>query len=206
VPRPQLDYFGTDPVAEAGILAMVLPHHREVVAAWGLHRLAGIVDQEFRGAAALLPMLAEAAGPIGPAMTLVLAYGCGARHETDRGAAVDAVLTLAAREEAFAAALGADLGDLGGDGTVKLNRVALTLADAHRAGASAAVWAILAAAIPPLLSKAPRGLPDLLELASRVATEVGASDEIPRLGEVADRAGSTRLVKEARRLRALLRA
>ncbi|MEU7905595.1 DUF6493 family protein [Actinoplanes sp. NPDC049118] len=202
--RSSTDYFSRDLVDDTDVLAMVLPHHREVVAAWALLGIAALEDEAGLGGGTLVPRLAEGPGPIGPAMTLALAYLCGARHESDRAAAVDAFLILAARDEPFAAAAGADLGDLCGDGIVKLNRVVLALADAHRAGASAAVWEVLAAAIPLLLPRAPRGLPDLLELASRVAVETGARGEIAQLAAVAGRPGSTRLIKEARRLRAVL--
>ncbi|MET8153531.1 DUF6493 family protein [Actinoplanes sp. NPDC049668] len=204
VHRSRTDYYREDLVPDVDVLAMALPHHREVVAARALLGFAALAEEEGLAGASSFPQLAEASGPIGPAMTLALAYLCGARHRADRAAAVDAFLILAARDEPFAAALGADLGDLCGDGTVKLNRVVLALADAHAAGASGAVWEVLAAALPLLLPKAPRGLPDLLELASRVAAETGVRAEIERLAEVAGRPGSTRLVKEARRLRSVL--
>ncbi|MEV6300305.1 DUF6493 family protein [Actinoplanes sp. NPDC051861] len=197
--RPRPETYWTSP-DEPGVLTMVLPQHREVAAAWALPSVAVLADQDRRDAA-LLPLLAECSGPIGPAMTLALVYGLGARHPADRVAAVDAFLTLAARPEPFAAALGADLGDLGSDGTVKLSRVVPALADAHRAGASAPVWEALAAALPALLATAPRGLPDLLELATITATAAGARAEIPALSEVAARRGGSRLVREARRLR-----
>jgi len=100
--------------------------------------------------------------------------------------------------------VGADVGDLCADSTVKLTRVVLTLTEAHRAGASPAVWEVLAAAIPLLLPHAPRGLPDLLELGTRVAAEVGARTEIANLAEAAAKPGSTRLAREAGRLQAVL--
>jgi hypothetical protein len=133
-----------------------------------------------------------------------MAYVLGARHESDRVAAVDAFLILATGAEPFAAAVGRDLGDLASRGMVKLNRAVHALTDAHRAGASPAVWDLLAAALPPLLPQAPRGLPDLLELATQVAGTTGAKNEIPHLAETAARKGSSRLIKEARRLQSLL--
>jgi hypothetical protein len=89
---------------------------------------------------------------------------------------------------------------------VKLNRAVLSLTDVHRAGATAAVWSLLGAALPVLLPGAPRGLPDLLELASVVAAASGATGEIEGLTEVAEKKGSSRLLKEARRLRTVLRS
>ncbi|MBU2668252.1 hypothetical protein KOI35_32545 [Actinoplanes bogorensis] len=106
--------------------------------------------------------------------------------------------------ESFGASIGRDLGELGAAGMVKLNRVALSLGDAHRAGASAAVWDVLSTALPSLLPTAPRGLPDLLELACLVAAATGTRGELPGLAEVAERKGNSRLLKEARRLRTVL--
>ena len=154
----------------------------------------------------MLPQLTDCTGPIGPAITLGLTYVFGARHEADRVAAVDAFLALVAGGEPFAAAMGADVGDLCADGTVKLNRVVLALGDAHRAGASTAVWEVLAVAVPLLLPHRPRGLPDLLELATRVASEVGVKTTMDNLAETAARPGGARLAREARRLQATLTA
>lgn len=192
--------------ADETLLAATLPHHREVSAAWALPDLAmmALVDQ--RGGSKLLPLLAECDGPIGPAMSLGLAYALTARHEPDRVAAVDAFLALAAGGEPFAAAAGHDLGDLAARGLVKLGRAVAPLTDAHRAGASAAVWELLLAALPVLLPSAARGLPETLELASQIAALTGARDDVPGLSELADRKGSSRLLKEARRLRSVLTA
>ncbi|GAA0458011.1 hypothetical protein Aca07nite_70730 [Actinoplanes capillaceus] len=203
------------------VLAMVLPHHREVAAAWALGEVASTADQDQKGPGRLLPLLADGTGPIGRALVTALAYTFGAKHEPDRAAAVDAFLTLAAAEgptvtategptptagssATFAGSVGAVLGDLCSDGTVKLSRVVPGLTDAHRAGASAAVWELLTAALPELLAAKPRSLPDLLELATQVAVTIGARGEIPGLAAEAARPGSSRLAQEAKRLRSLL--
>ncbi|MFC7532839.1 DUF6493 family protein [Actinoplanes sp. GCM10030250] len=253
--QPTPRFLSSDFFVETDILTMVLPHHREVSAAWALVRLAGLADQDFRGGGELLPLLAECDGPVGPAVTLALAYVLAARHEADRVAGVDAFLTFAASPAtavtvspaftatsppasavasppasavtsppasavtsppastgvapgsavSFFAAVGAELGRLcGPDSLIKLTRVVPALTDAHRAGASAAVWEVLAAALPLLLPKAPRGLPDLLELSTQVARTAGARAELPELATVAGRSGSSRLVKEAKRLHTVL--
>ncbi|BCY12577.1 DUF6493 family protein [Actinoplanes sp. L3-i22] len=201
-PRPQ---WGSSGDYSNDVLVMAMPHHREVTAAWALPDLAALADQDARDAS-LLPMLAEAGGPVGPAMALAVVYGLAARFDVDRVAAVDAFLTLAGRPEPFAAAVGAELGALGRDNVIKLLRVAPALADAERAGASHAVWAVLATALPILLPAAPRGLADLLEVATRAATAVGARAELPGLAAVADRTGGARVIREARRLRDVLRS
>ncbi|WP_433790413.1 DUF6493 family protein [Actinoplanes sp. CA-252034] len=201
-PRSRPEYHVTTNF-QPDVLAMVLPHHREAVAAWALPDLAALADQDGRDAG-LLPLLADMSGPIGPATVLALAYGLAARYEADRIAAVDAFLGFAAGSEPFAAALGAELGDLAADGTVKLARVVPALRDARQAGASATVWQVLLAALPPLLPAVPRGLPDLLELGTRAASAVDARDTVPGLADVAARGGGTRLVREAKRLLATL--
>lgn len=186
------------------VLTMVLPHHREVAAAWAVAGLATLADQGRRDNGVLLPLLADCTGPVGPAMAYGLAYTFGAKQETDRAAALDAFLTLAAGTEPFTAATGAALADLCADGTVKLSRVIPGLADAHRSGASTAVWELLAAALPPLLTTKLRAVPDLLELATQVAVSLGTRTEIPGLAEAAAQSGSGRLVKESQRLHATL--
>ncbi|WP_433720391.1 DUF6493 family protein [Actinoplanes sp. CA-051413] len=202
--RPKPNYSGAELTGDVTTLAMVLPHHREITAAWALPALARLADQDERGGGTLLPTLAECTGPPGPAMSLAITYVFGARHEQDRVAGVDAFLALAVTDASVASAMGADMGDLCADGTVKLNRVVLALADAHRAGASAAVWDVLVASIPPLLPQGSRGLPDLLELATQVASAIGARTEIAGLAEAAAKPGSARLTREARRLQATL--
>ena len=183
-----------------------LPHHREVVAAWALPGIAGLADSDGRGDGALLPLLAECDGPVGPAMSLALAYTLAARHEADRVAGVDAFLLLAGAGTEFATAVGREVGDLSADGTIKLSRVVPALTDAARAGAGATVWQVIDAALPALLPAAPRGLPDLLALGAQVATHRGAGDPgpCPELAAVAGRGGTSRLVTEARRLQRVL--
>ncbi|GIE36525.1 hypothetical protein Ait01nite_095700 [Actinoplanes italicus] len=260
--RPYYQDYYYDDFTEA--FAMVLPHHREVTAAWALPAIAALADRDQRDAS-LLPLLADCSGPPGPALTLAVAYGLGARHQPDRVAAVDAFLVLAGTptrelpsaapappgppgggsssclppevpaahqgDEApaggspgglpsaggspgglpsaggsFAAGVGVELGDLCSDGTVKLGRVVPALTDALQAGAAAAVWELLRAALPPLLPTGARGLPDLLELATRAATSTGARDEVPGLTQIAARGGGSRSVREAKRLQAVLSA
>jgi hypothetical protein len=74
----------------------VLPHHRDVIAAHLAARLA--VDG--RGLGRVLPMLAEADGPVGPGLSLALAYGLGCSHAVDRTGAADALYILAGRGQA----------------------------------------------------------------------------------------------------------
>jgi hypothetical protein len=219
---------GGEPAGDDVGLAMVLPHHRDVIAAWVLPA----------GGASRMRILADCTGPVGPATVLALVHGLAARHETDRAAAVDLFLILAAEPAvpeadsdpiateadggpftaeaggsfaaggdgpSWATAVGTELGRLGGPADlVTVSRAVPALTDAHRAGASGHVWEVLRAALPHLLPVAPRGLPDMLALAAEVAHAAGARGGIAGLAEVAGRRGSSRLITEARRLNALL--
>ncbi|GAB7049155.1 DUF7824 domain-containing protein [Catenuloplanes indicus] len=190
---------------EAGdVWAAVLPHHRDTIAAWALPAIAGLADAEQKGAGALLPQLAEGDGPVGPALTYAVAYALGARHEPDRIAAVDAFLLLLARGTTFAGGVGAALADLATDGMVKLSRVVGPLGDIHRSGGSGGAWQLLTVALPVLLPLTPRALPDLLELSAQVAPAAGARGSFAELDAVAARGGSSRLVREAKRLQHVL--
>ncbi|GAA5016444.1 hypothetical protein GCM10025734_66160 [Kitasatospora paranensis] len=135
--------------------AAVLPHHREEVAARLLRQVAAVADLDSRGAARVLPYLAEADGPAGLAMHLAVVYGLGARHPEDRTAAVDALLVLAARGDLDGALLGREAAELVLLGAVKPNRLAAALRAAADTGAYGTVWSVLAAALPRLLGEAP---------------------------------------------------
>ncbi|WP_433175030.1 DUF6493 family protein [Actinoallomurus sp. CA-150999] len=200
----------------------MIPAHRDISAShlalhFAVHTRSG------RGAGPLLPMLAEADGPIGVGMTLALAYGLGAHDRADRACAVDALLILAARERHEAAspggadalvegpdgtrgegpdwsALGGELGTMARDGVLSLNRVVPALTDLARSGVWAQTWEVIAAALPPALEGRPQRLADLLALGVEVAGVVRPREGIPALKAVAERGGSSRLVAEARRL------
>jgi hypothetical protein len=96
-PTSEFDEHSTGvwmPLTEA-LWPAVLPGHRDVVAAWALPTGAATADEDQAGPRELLPLLAECTGPVGPALTIALAYGLAARATANRVAAVDAVLALA---------------------------------------------------------------------------------------------------------------
>jgi hypothetical protein len=185
----------------------VLPAHRDATAAHLLPYVASGADGDQRGPGGLLPLLAEATGPAGPATHVALAYGLGARHDTDRVAALDALLMLAAHGPATfdPTAFGTAMGQMVADGILKLPRLLTPLRDAAQS-APVTVWKIASAALPAALATnpAPRCLPDLLTIATQTAP--GAGPTMAGLAEVAGRSGSSRLVVEARRLTARLAA
>ncbi|RKT11770.1 hypothetical protein BX285_5725 [Streptomyces sp. 1114.5] len=187
--------------------AAMLPWHREELAARWLDHVAAGADRDERGVGRMLPVLAEAGGPAGLAVHLVVAYGLGARHAEDRTAAVDALLVLAARGDLDGGLLGRELGELAACGTVKPTRLASALTPAAGTGAYATVWSVLGAALPGLLgaSEQPvRGLGDLLALAADCARRSGARGPVAEVTATAARGGSSRVVKEARALRDVL--
>lgn len=190
----------------------LLPERRELVAVRLLRDVSTAAADDIRGAAAFLPLLAESGGAAGEAVHLCLAYGLGARHPEDRLAAVDALLTLAARGQLDAARLGADLGQLIRRGAVKPLRLAESARTAAATGANATIWGMLRHTLPVLLaeiavggmSASARGLGDLLAVAAECAERCGARGELPHLAQAAQRRGSSRLVSQARRLRTAL--
>jgi hypothetical protein len=193
------------PFMETGPAAWsaALPAHREVVAAWALPQLACLADAEgrIRGTAAMLPLLAEAQGPVGPATALALAYGLAARDASDRVAAVDAVLALFSTVDF--GLVGAEIGSGVADGRLTLKRAASALHDAAEAGAVEAVWHACLGMLPEIL-RAPKpwpGTADVLHLAARCTRSLGRRAQIEGLAAFADRGGGSQAVAAARDLR-----
>jgi hypothetical protein len=194
-------------------LAM-MPNRPELVAGRVLRDLSmSVIDDGTQAGFSFLPVLAEAEGEAGPAVHLCVAYGLGARRPEDRLAAVDALLVLAARGQLDAERLGADLGKLAALGSVKPSRLAEAIRTAAATGAYGTAWSVLREALPPLLAelagegaaKSPaRGLGDLVAVAAECVERSGSHGELPHLATAAERRGSSRLVTQARRLRAAL--
>jgi hypothetical protein len=137
----------------------LLPERRELVAARILRDLSAVAVDDTRGAAAVLPLLAESGGEAGDAVHLCVAYGLGARHEEDRLAAVDALLVLAARGQLDVALLGADLGQLVRREAAKPSRLAESARMAAATGANATIWGLLRHTLPLLLADLATGGP-----------------------------------------------
>ncbi|MEU9420941.1 DUF6493 family protein [Streptomyces sp. NPDC048272] len=185
-------------------LIAVLPEDRETLAAWWLPTITACALHESRDGTAELPSITATGGPAGPALHLAVATALGARHPEDRLRAVDALLTLAGRAELDAVRLGEDLAELLGLGTVKPNRLADSLRTAAATGAHTTTWAVLAAALPALLTGGgdPRGAGELLATAADCVEQSGASSPDPAgLADAAARGGRSRLVTQSARLR-----
>jgi hypothetical protein len=210
----------------------VVPGRPELVAARVLRDLSQGVIEDTGAGFSFLPTLAEAEGETGEAVRLCVVYGLGAKRPEDRLAAVDALLVLAARGQLDVEQAGADLGRLAVTSYVKPLRIAEAIRTAASTGAYGTAWAILRAALPHLLAELSdeqggtegetknqaehggkgrakattpiRGLGELLAVAAECVERSGARGELPHLDLAADRRGSSRLVTEARRLRAAL--
>ncbi|SEM24664.1 DUF6493 family protein [Streptacidiphilus jiangxiensis] len=184
----------------------VLPCHREELAA----RLGYAIIDNARSTAnrsPLLLQLVEAGGPAGPAVHLTVACTLGAASAPDRTAAVDALLLLAAQGALDPARLGTDLAEAVRSGVAQLNKVALALRQAADSGAHATVFSVLRAALPGLLAPEPiRGVPELFAVATDCAAHCGATGPLPEITSLAAQRGSSRLLKEARALQAVLTA
>jgi hypothetical protein len=181
---------------------LVLPGHREIVAAHVQPFLVPGADQDRHGGTGVLPALARSGGPFGPAMALCLAYGLAARHEPDRRPAVDALRHLASTGGLDAPLVGRELGHLLTAGCVVLGRIVPALAEVQREGAPHLVWAIARTLVPVLLrmNRPPQATPDLLALAASAAATIGARADLPEVAALAGRPGRTRLTTEAGRL------
>jgi Family of unknown function (DUF6493) len=188
---------------------MLLPAHRDVIAAHLVPYLRMAV-RDGRGAGAALPGLAAADGPVGAGMQLALGYGLAAHDWGDRAAAADALITLAARDQLDGQAFGEKLGVLIALGTLPLARVVPGLRELARAGAQAAVWSLVAAALPlilpPAVDQPPQRAGDLIALGVEVAQVVRPAAALPCVGKLAARRGSSQLIVQARRLRDALAA
>lgn len=193
--------------AGIGCWPLLAPSHRDVIAAHATVVLDSRADDQ-RGGCDVLPLLAAAEGPLGTGMATALALGLGARQPEDRGHAVDAFLTLAARDTSGtpAAATGAQLAELIAVDRVKTNRLAESLRGALDGGAHTAVWALMAGLLPGVLTadRKPPRLADLLAIGADAAARSGARGPLPGLEPYADAKGSSRVVVEGRRLHKLL--
>jgi hypothetical protein len=202
LPDPERHWRGYDewgPMIECWPAA--LPSQRDVVAAHLVPHLAHRMNS--RGSdGPLLPLLAQADGPVGAGTHLALAYGLGAELPINRAYAVDALLTLATRGQLDGTALGKLTGDLVDRGDLVLNRVVPALRDAARSGAAQQVWELLTAALPRLWTH--NRVADLVELAVELAQRLRPGGQVDGLVEVAARKGSSRAVTEAKRLVAAL--
>lgn len=180
---------------------MMLPGHREIIAAQAQPLLVHAADGNYSSQLDILPVLARSSGPFGPAMALCLAYGLAAGRPAGRLATIDAFVLLAAHGDLDGAMIGRELAALHTNGMIVVKRVTAALTEALPGGGDH-IWALILEFMPAVLTSTPLspGAPDLLALAESVATTTGAADDLPDVAAIAARGGRSRLVTEAGRL------
>ncbi|MGW6980961.1 DUF7824 domain-containing protein [Streptomyces sp. NPDC054932] len=201
-PRISCPHWSLPDYRDAHTVA-TLPWHPEIAAARLMTGIASAADQDGCGAPAFLEGLAAAEGPAGPAVHLAVAYGLASLPEPDREAAVRALVLLNARGRLDGELLGRELTELVGLGTLKVPLLTESLrAAAVTPQGAEAVWAVLATALPGLLACIrPQAHGALLAVAADSARLSGARGELPEVTALAQRPGSSQLLKQARRLR-----
>ncbi|NUW41331.1 DUF7824 domain-containing protein [Nonomuraea rhodomycinica] len=185
----------------------VMPSHREVVAA----HLVGHEPLEIRWMpSSVLELLADASGPAGRAMALLLAYRIFPRPWIGdcTGPALRALRRIAASGELPAEELGGWLAERALRGEVRTRDLAAVLEAEALNGAHHDVWRVLSTALPPLLPE-PGARPtkadtELVALAGRTARWSGARGRHPELAAFAARKGTARALRLARDLDAHL--
>jgi hypothetical protein len=178
------------------------PRHRDLIAA---HLLQGFESWHNNRIITLplLPALATLDGTFGDATALALVYGYAADRSDAREHAVQATITMCARQILDPGVLGRILADVVVRRTVVTTRLAAPLREVAVGGGAQTMWDVLRVALPALLRPQPSlaGLVDILGLAADVAAQVDAHDAVDGLDEFASRPGSSRQLIEARRLR-----
>lgn len=196
-----------DPEAAYDAWPLVLPHHRDLIAAHLTPELVRAKASTSPAGPALIK-LAEADGAVGGALLTTLGYGLAAKGAQTQAAAVDALLVLVARKQLEPDTLAAILSTLARKRDITLNRLIGPLLDLARAGAARQVWETLRALLGDLLVDPPVGvsLADLLALTAEVALlDHSSRGPVPGLDALAARKGSSRQLVEARRLKEILR-
>ncbi|MEV0085738.1 DUF6493 family protein [Saccharopolyspora sp. NPDC050642] len=171
----------------------LLPAHRDVSAA----HLVAAFEGGARRAGPVLDALVGCHGPVGDGMNTVLAFALGAGEAEDRACAADALIALESRDGLRGADLGDAIADLVIRDEVVLGRVVRAVRDAA-SGVPRAAWEMVAVLVERLLpaegERPGTALADLLALGVELAAAAAA------------RGGSSRFVKEARRLHQVLSA
>ncbi|NUW29873.1 hypothetical protein HTZ77_00275 [Nonomuraea sp. SMC257] len=185
----------------------VMPSHREVVAA----HLVGHEPLQIRWMPSSVPeLLADASGPAGRALALLLAQRIlpWAWIHDGSGPALRALRRIAASGELPAEELGGWLAERVLRGEVKTRDLAALLEAEALNGAHHDVLCVLTTALPPLLpgpgARATKADTELVALAERTARWSGARGRHPELAAFAARKGTARVLRLARDLDAHL--
>ncbi|MBN6052438.1 hypothetical protein JYK22_10890, partial [Nonomuraea sp. RK-328] len=185
----------------------VMPSHREVVAA----HLVGHEPLEIRAMpSSVLELLADASGPAGRAVALLLAYRIFPRAWIGDSTepALRALRRFAASGELPSEELGGWLAERVVRGEVSTRDLVARLEAEALNGMHHDVWRMLTVALPPLLpapgARATKADTELVALAGRTARWSGARGRHPELAAFAARKGTARVLHLARALDAHL--
>ena len=140
----------------------------------------------------VLPWLAGAAGPFGPAMAVVVTRGLTGSGQRERVAAVEAVLRLAGGGGLDAGLLGRELKLLLTAEPAAIGPAAASLEQVGGGDGWHVVWAVAYAVLPALLNQPepPDGLDALLDVATSAATAIRARADMPEVSAAALSDGS----------------
>jgi len=184
---PPAGEFDTDP----HWITPMLPDNAEALAAmhlWGFRR-AGLGRETDGGkvVAAGLPVFLDAHGPAGPALHLAVLFCLGANDAPVRVVGSDGLVTLLQQGRFDEALAGTLVAECIACGSLKPARLASSLAQVREAGEGAAIWPLVHAAVEAALGRdaAPAGTADLVELAIRLAGELGAKGHAPAVAAAA---------------------
>lgn len=151
------------------------------------------------GQVEVVAALAHNDGPVGIATASTIVIGMGHQLPAQRALAADAIITLAAYGELPPPTSAGPWATWSAAGRSSSIGSPASSTRTWRPGRTA-----LAQAVPLLLpgpgEKARAGLGELLKVAARAAVRAGARGDIPGLGELAARKGSSLLIHEAWRL------
>jgi hypothetical protein len=184
---------------------LVMPYHRDVVAAHLVPEMSRARSSTCQGDVALVP-LALANGEVGDALLAAYAYGLGAKQASTQAAAVDALLMLATRDQLSGEQFGRVLATMLIRKDINAKRLVSPLRDIAQAGAPRQAWSIVRSLIEHLLATSQQvtGLADILATATDIAHVANARGTVSGLDTLASKRGSSRQLIEARRLSAVL--
>lgn len=165
----------------------MLPDNAEALAAlhlWGFRR-AGLESGTDGGKAIArrLPLLLDAHGPAGPALHLAVLFCLSANDAPVRVVGSDGLVTLL-QQRRYDDALARDLlAACIARGSVKPGRLASSLAQVREAGEGEAIWPLVRAGVVASLAREspPAGVADLVDLAVRLATDLGSREPVPEV-------------------------
>lgn len=180
---------------------LMLPYHADVLAAHAHPRLIRALTKNRNGTEPLLEGLGAARGPVGAPAMSALILGLAAKNGGERTRAVDAIVDLSDRGLLNGRGLGTQLAELLGTDVFVGSRLVSGLADAARAGTSAAAVVVdcLIEVLPSMGGR--RDAHQFIDLLAQVAVEQRRTVTLPEpFADLARTKQSSMLAKACRRV------